>query len=44
MRERLLNYCNVLMFVEVIVRDRIVVVISEIIRRSGHHFLAHFLW
>ena len=31
------------MLVEVKVRDRIAVVISEIIGRSGRHFLARFL-
>ena len=32
------------MLVEVEVRDQIAVVISEIIGRSGRHFLARFLW
>ena len=31
LRERIFNYCNVLMLVEVKVRDRIAVVISEIV-------------
>jgi len=44
LRERIFNYCNVLMLVEVKVRDRIAVVISEIIGCSGRHFLARFLW
>jgi len=41
--ERMFNCCNVLLS-QVKVPDRIAVVISEIIGRTGRHFSAHFLW